>query len=70
MLVAPLAREQWLHDGTAAVQSSAVVPVGAGAQVVPPRVGDTDVVIVGGPEGVQVVRRERRKPVLSGGFGR
>ena len=32
--------------------------------------GETDIAIVGGPEGVKIVQRERRKPVLSGGFGR
>ena len=32
--------------------------------------GETDVVIVGGPEGVKIVQRERRQPTLTGGFGR
>lgn len=31
---------------------------------------DQDVAIVGGANGVTVVRRERRRPELSGGFGR
>ena len=31
---------------------------------------DSRVAIVGGPEGVTIVRTTRRKPVLSGGFGR
>ena len=30
----------------------------------------SEMVIVGGPEGVTVVRKERRRPVLAGGFGR
>ncbi|HYC61015.1 MAG TPA: hypothetical protein VEK79_15740 [Thermoanaerobaculia bacterium] len=59
------AREQWLR----AQAQPLPVPM-------PPRIaaavatGETDVAIVGGPEGVKVVQRERRKPVLSGGFGR
>ena len=32
--------------------------------------GGDDVAIVGGPEGVAVVQKERRRPALSGGFGR
>jgi len=34
------------------------------------RTGDSRVAIVGGPEGVTIVKTTRRKPVLSGGFGR
>jgi hypothetical protein len=74
MLVEPLAREQWLRD-------QALVPVdtaGVAVDVQPmealpydPRPeGDTEIVIVGGPGGLQAVRRPARKPVLSGGFGR
>src|SRR5688572_3422600 len=65
MLVQAAAREQWLQAQT----TTPVVDV-------PPRAaaamatGETDVVIVGGPEGVKIVQRERRKPTLSGGFGR
>ena len=66
MLVAPMAREQWLHE-TPDTTTTTVVPVIAPAQMTQ---GSGDVVIVGGPEGVSVVRRERRKPMLSGGFGR
>ncbi len=64
MLVQAAAREQWL-------QAQTTTPV-----VVPPRAaaamatGETDVVIVGGPEGVKIVQRERRKATLTGGFGR
>jgi len=32
--------------------------------------GETNVAVVGGPEGVTIVRREKRKPELTGGFGR
>lgn len=59
-------REQWLEARTT---TPAVVDV-------PPRAaasmasGETDVVIVGGPEGVKIVQRERRRPTLTGGFGR
>ena len=59
------AREQWLRA------QAEPLPV-----AVPPRIaaavatGETDLAIVGGPEGVKVVQRERRKPVLTGGFGR
>lgn len=59
------AREQWLRA------QADPLPV-----AMPPRIaaavatGETDVAIVGGPEGVKVVQRERRRPVLGGGFGR
>ena len=40
----------------------------------PPPVTDAttggDVKVVGGPEGVTIVRQDRRRPVLAGGFGR
>ena len=41
-------------------------------QILPPssRSSEGDIAIVGGPEGVSVVRQARRRPVLSGGFGR
>lgn len=65
-LVEPLEREQWLHDASAMTPAIEPVP----AQVIAPRMGDSNLVVVGGPEGVRVVRQERRKPVLSGGFGR
>lgn len=69
MLVEPMNREQWLHDaGTQ--EPAAFHTASAAAQVVGPSEGDSRVTIVGGPEGVTVVRETRRKPVLSGGFGR
>lgn len=66
MLTEPMAREQWLRaqDPQPAVVD---VPHRTAAALA---TGETDVAIVGGPEGVKVVQRERRKPVLSGGFGR
>jgi hypothetical protein len=66
MLVEPLNREQWLHDNPQPPAYNSA----AAAQVVGPSEGDSRVTIVGGPEGVTVVRETRRKPVLSGGFGR
>lgn len=69
MLLAPMAREQWLHGDPNA-------PTGVTTAEVMPRAevsvatGETRVAIVGGTEGVSVVKRERRQPVLSGGFGR
>ena len=65
MLIEPMAREQWLHAEEAAPVVQ--VPPRAAASMA---TGATDVVIVGGPEGVKIVQRERRQPVLRGGFGR
>jgi hypothetical protein len=66
MLVEPAARAQWLQGDTAA--TATVVTV---APIPPVRSSASEVAIVGGPEGVAVVRKEARpKPVLSGGFGR
>ena len=64
LLIQPAARAQWLEgDVTTTV---AVVPAPE-----PVRSSASEVSIVGGPEGVNVVRKEARpKPVLSGGFGR
>ncbi len=66
-LMEPMAREQWLRAQDA--QEPVVVDMShrAAAAVA---TGETDVAIVGGPEGVKIVQRERRKPVLSGGLGR
>jgi hypothetical protein len=73
MLVAPAAREQWLHDSsnTASVAGS-IEPVAAPAITLSRRSGarDTSVAIVGGPEGVSVVEQKRKQPLLTGGFGR
>lgn len=66
MLVEPAARAQWLEVDEAV--TATVAPV---APVTAPAVakGD-DVAIVGGPEGVAIVKKERRQPKLTGGFGR
>jgi hypothetical protein len=57
VLVDTTAREQWIESDLAPV-------------IIEPVRGDQDVAIVGGANGVTVVRRERRRPELSGGFGR
>jgi len=66
-LTEPMIREQWLRDQTATAPAVVDVPHRAAAALA---TGETDVAIVGGPEGVKIVQRERRKPTLSGGFGR
>lgn len=65
LLVEPAARAQWLEgDVTTTVAIVPVEPVRSSSSA-------SAVSIVGGPEGVSVVRKEARpKPVLSGGFGR
>lgn len=66
LLVEPMARAQWLVDDTTSTAPTATVSPVAAASVR----GEADVAIIGGEEGVSVVRREKRRPVLSGGFGR
>ena len=63
-LIEPMARSQWLGQET----TSAAVIQPEPAPVPAIRPGD-DVVVVGGPEGVTIVKQKRRRPVLSGGFG-
>ncbi|HEX6098221.1 MAG TPA: hypothetical protein VF432_17975 [Thermoanaerobaculia bacterium] len=65
-LVEPMARSQWLVDDVPPATPAPVTPVVTAASVR----GEADLAIVGGADGVAVVRTERRKPVLSGGFGR
>lgn len=70
MLIEPAVRAQWLEADvntptTTSVPQSAPVNVSAASMR-----GNGDVTIVGGPDGVAIVRSERPKPVLSGGFGR
>ena len=70
MLIEPAARAQWLQDDTATTATLVSVPtvVSVPATV---RSSASEVAIVGGPEGVAVMRKEARpKPVLTGGFGR
>ncbi|HEV7767175.1 MAG TPA: hypothetical protein VGQ76_19395 [Thermoanaerobaculia bacterium] len=67
MLTAPMAREQFLREQVAPAPVAVAVPQRTQAALA---TGETDVAIVGGPEGVKVTQTERRRPVLSGGFGR
>jgi hypothetical protein len=69
MLIEPAVRAQWLEaDATTTTPPVPAAPVTVSAASM--RATGTEVAIVGGPDGVAVVRTERRKPVLSGGFGR
>ena len=77
MLVAPAAREQWLHDSTqdqpydqAAAASAGLQPMPTTATVIAPAEGDARFAIVGGSEGVTLVEQTRQRRVLRGGFGR
>lgn len=63
MLLEPASRAQWLSDTSSTAAVVVPPPLVAGPHA-------SDVAIVGGPEGVQIVRQERKRPVLSGGFGR
>lgn len=63
-LVEPMVRSQWLVDEPTTTTVAPTPVVTAAVR------GDADVAIVGGADGVTVVRQERRRPVLSGGFGR
>jgi hypothetical protein len=66
LLVAPAAREQFLGTPPPATTSAAAVPTAAPT---PPVRGDGSVTIVGGAEGVSVVRADDRKqPPLTGGI--
>jgi hypothetical protein len=68
MLMEPAARAQWLQDQQTA-EAATIVPV-TPAQAARITSGSAEVAIVGGNDGVAVVRKDRKKPVLSGGFGR
>lgn len=69
MLLEPAARSQWLVEEPAPVVVSSVA-TGATRAEAAVATGETDVAIVGGTEGVAIVKRDRRKPELSGGFGK
>ena len=69
MLVAPAAREQWLHESPSTTSAAAIEPVPIQGAL-PARTGESRFVIVGGAEGVSVVEQTRKRPVLRGGFGR
>ena len=73
MLIQPMVREQWLHDQAAMTGVTASSPVDVDMSqraVAAVASGETDVAIVGGSDGVAVVKQERRRPQLRGGFGR
>jgi hypothetical protein len=66
MLTESYAREQWLHDTNTAealpTTTVSIQPRATGSE--------SHVAIVGGTDGVAIVQQTRRRPVLSGGFGR
>lgn len=68
MLVEPLGRAQWLN-GEEQTTATLIAPASTTNVRIDPKAGG-DVTIVGGPEGVTVVRGERRRQMLKGGFGR
>jgi hypothetical protein len=78
MLTTPAAREQYLHAATNMPDATAAPVTVAAATIEPlPRAeasvatGQTRVAIVGGgTDGVKIVQQTRRRPVLSGGFGK
>lgn len=70
MLVQPAARSQWLLEDETVPLVASTVATGATRAEAAVASGETDVAIVGGTEGVAVVKRDRRKPELSGGFGK
>ncbi|HEX8169701.1 MAG TPA: hypothetical protein VF824_04080 [Thermoanaerobaculia bacterium] len=75
MLVAPAAREQYLRNANTnaapPVTEASTAPAYVVAPGTPVRIGDdSKVAIVGGPDGVAIVKRAPRGPVLRGGFGR
>lgn len=67
MLLAPMARERWLQDG--GMEPQPVTPV-ATPVIHAAAAGESRVAIVGGTDGVAIVQQSRRRPELSGGFGR
>lgn len=66
-LIRAQARAQLLQAGSNV--STAPAPVAA-ASAIPTPTGEEHVTIVGGPEGVQLVKKNSDRPVLGGGFGR
>lgn len=75
LLVEPMARGQWLESDPQGALTTTAEPLASNGMPMQRAeasvaTGDTRIAIVGGIEGVNVVKRERTKPVLSGGFGR
>ena len=63
-------RAQLLQADSNVPTETAPTPVAAASTMTPPVTGQERVAIVGGPEGVQLVRKNSERPVLGGGFGR
>ena len=61
------AREQYL--GTPSLTPEPVITTNPVVPVIPQGESETRVRIVGGPEGVELVKEERHRPQLGGGFG-
>lgn len=70
MLVEPMARAQWLDGSFTADESPQPVQASASPTIVAPVRGTDRVAIVGGPEGVTIVKETRKRGGLKGGFGR
>jgi hypothetical protein len=71
MLVEPMTRAQWLDGSFTADASSEPIQASATPPTVVAPVRGTDrVAIVGGPEGVMIVKETRKRGGLKGGFGR
>jgi hypothetical protein len=66
LLLEPAAREQWLHGDPAVPQGVTEMPRAEAAVAA----GSSRIAIVGDGDSVTVVQQQRRKPILSGGFGR
>lgn len=74
-LIEPMARAQWLDDEIYNANPEPVATTAATMPITAPTVqgraeGDAHIAIVGGAGGIAVVKESRRRPVLSGGFGR
>ena len=70
-LIQPMVREQWLHDQASMTPVVTEVPVDNSQRAVASvQSGETRLAIVGGTDGVAIVKQERSRPQLSGGFGR
>jgi hypothetical protein len=70
MLVDAMTREQWLTgavDEPVKIEEIGTVDT---ARWRTEGAVESGLAIVGGPDGVEVVQKNRRRPVLSGGFGR
>jgi hypothetical protein len=73
MLVEPMGRAQWLGDtppGTATTAASVAAPAEPVVTYQAPVAGPAHVAIVGGAEGVAIVKEAPKRQTLKGGFGR